>query len=304
MQCKKSVKIICLIVALGCILFVCRYYKEAFAINNVSNLTEKDTIKKSANQLLKKYNWAPMNSEEYVYFQKDTSIQPFIELEVGGKKTYDEMLNQKFYEPNLWVARFYHEGSTNGVYIYFTPNGQPYGFRVKKDYGNDYKNVDIDTAKKIAELECAKNWGIDFDNYKLHDTSEKTQTNSCKHYELIYERTDVTLDGGYYGIRVSIDGDNVTELNHFVNIPNNFTEKYKKLRIPNNVMTGVSKILVYGIYFVGCCILGLFLLRHKHRINFKKLLLTWGIVVIIQCAARLTSIDAIWVDYKDRKSVV
>src|SRR6185503_6122557 len=54
-----------------------------------------------------------------------------IELEGGGKPELARIIKEKIFAPYTWRVRRFKEGNAHETLIRFTPEGDPYGFRVK-----------------------------------------------------------------------------------------------------------------------------------------------------------------------------
>jgi hypothetical protein len=257
----------------------------------------------TADEMGKKYNLGPQGHRTAVMFHTDTFTKTFVELEAGGKDALTTMMEKNLFMPYTWKVRHFQEFEKNEVVFNFTPDGRAYSFKETLSENTPGNNISTHAAQEIAETSAHNYWHIDFTNYRLVETSEKTQLSLRIDHTFEYERTDYTVGEGFYRLRIIVSGDKVTEVSSYIKIPETFTRRYGEMRSANTTIASFAQSAMLLLYiFIGCG-LGLYYMMRKKWLLWKQAL-RWGI--FISAAITLASINQLpflWMYYQNALSV-
>lgn len=282
---------------IGAVIFTVKYFSSAYPIVTLDLKLDRQTALQSAKELAGKHAWGPENFEQAASFRLDTRIQNFVELDVGGTEAFAKMLEDGLYVPYTWGVRHFKEGETNETFIRFTPSGQAYGFVEKLPEDAPGAELSADSAKFIAETDATQKWGINLAEFELVEQSQEVRPGGRIDHNLVYERPDVQIGDGRYRLRLGVGGDKLTELTHFVKVPEAFSRRYQEMRSANNTIATLSIVGVAILYVIGGCIVGLFLLLRQRWVLWRKPLF-WGIfVAFVQVLAQINQWPLAWMNY-------
>ena len=65
-------------------------------------------------------------------------------------------------------------------------------------------------------------------------------------------------------MRLVVGGDKLTELTHFIKVPEAFERRYEEMRSANNAIAAFASFAMLILYIVGGCAVGLFFLLRQH----------------------------------------
>jgi len=133
------------------------YSPQLFEALNLKVSMKRREAAAQAEQLAHEHGLLPAQHHEAIMFEHDGDAQMFIELEGGGKKAFQELLHNKLYYPFTWKVRHYQEGNPEEHTLFFTPDGQPYGFVQVLSYTTPGTTISVQEAAALARYE-AKQW--------------------------------------------------------------------------------------------------------------------------------------------------
>jgi len=279
------------------IAFTIKYFSKAIPIVNIDIKMDRSSALANAKKLAEQFSWGPADHRQAAVFKTDQQAKVFVELECGGKDVLIKMMKDDLYMPYTWIVRHFKQFEKNEVYIKFSPDGKPYGFKEvisENEIGND---LPIDQAKKIAETDAEKNWNIDLKKYKLAESSKEVKPSMRGDHTFVYERIDKKIGDGFYRLKIVVSGDKVTEVNHFIKIPENFTNKYKEMRAANNAIAYGASLLFLLLYILGGCIIGLLFLFKSKYVLWKASLIVGSFVAVLFLINQINVIPIAWMSY-------
>ena len=239
----------------------------------------------------------PANFRQAASFALDSEVQTFVELEGGGKATFTGMLRDELYAAYNWRVRHFREGETNETLVRFTPGGRPYGFveTLKEDAPG--AALDAAEARRRAEADAAARWNIDLAPFGLVEQGQERRPGGRIDHTLTYERGTPTLGEGRYRLRLVVSGDRLTEVTHFVKIPEAFTRRYESMRSANNAIGIGSVVGMVLLYVVGGLGVGLFYMLRSRYVLWRQAAV-WGFIVgTLQALATLNEWPLMWMTY-------
>src|SRR5262249_8624613 len=128
---------------------------------------------RTARTLAGRYAWPPAGFDQAAEFGTDQQVQNFIELEGGGKDELGRVLKEKIFAPYTWRVRHFKEGDVHETLVRFTPEGEPYGFRIKLPDQESGDSQPETAARDVAETVARQEWKVDLGRYRLVESSKE-----------------------------------------------------------------------------------------------------------------------------------
>ncbi|MFC1841912.1 CPBP family intramembrane glutamic endopeptidase, partial [Candidatus Dependentiae bacterium] len=289
--------IVFIAIAIACAAFTYKYFSKAIPIINIDIKMDRASALKQADILAKKFGWGPKTYSQAASFDVDQNAKVFVELECGGQKEFINMMEKDLYMPYKWIVRHFKEFEKNETYIKFTHEGKPDGFKeiISEDSPGD--NISVEKARTIAETDATKHWNINFEPYKLAESSKEVKKNGRGDHTFVYERTDAKIGTGSYRLKIVVSGDRITEIKHFIKIPESFSNKYKEMRAANNLIAFFASLAFMLLYILGGCLIGLFLLHRQNFVIWKTPLIVGFIVALLFLINQINVLPIAWMGY-------
>src|SRR5262249_3933112 len=278
-------------------IFTFKNFSTAFPLVSINLKMDRPDALRLARSLAVKNDWPSKGFDEAAEFAANQEVQNFIELEGGGKPELRRIVQQNIFAPYTWRVRQFKEGDAHETLVRFTPEGEPYGFVVKLPDQEKGANTPVDEARHIAEEAAANEWRIDFTRYQLVESSKDLRPGGRADHTFVYERQDELAGEGRYRLRLVVGGEKLTELTHFVQIPEAFTRRYEQMRASNDAIGAFSQIVTFGLYIIGFCGVGLFFLIRYRWVLWRQPLL-WGLfIAFLLGLQQLNSWPLLWMGY-------
>ena len=289
--------IIFIAVSIAAAIFTIRNFSTAFPLVAIDLRMDREDAMRTARVLSEKNVWPPNAFDEAAEFSADQEVQNFIELEGGGKSELARILKEKIFAPYTWRVRHFKEGDAHETLVRFTPEGNAYGFRLKLPDQEKGESKPREEAQRIAEATARADWNIDFGRYQLVEASQDVRPGGRTDHTFVYERQDERIREGRYRLRLVVGGDKLTELTHFVQVPEAFTRRYEQMRSANDAINAASSIAVFSIYILGFCGIGLFFMVRQRWVLWRQPAL-WGVfIALLMGLQQLNSWPLVWMGY-------
>lgn len=290
---------------LSALLYICAFYifPQAFPIVHVDITMDLEQAIEQADIIAQKYNLGPVDYRNAALFNTDNNVKTFIELEAGGKDAFVAMMDEKLYMPYTWRIRHFKEHEKNESTITFTPDGKPYGFIETISENSPGAQLSEQEARIIAEDSAIHDWNVNLSLYKLVEASQKTEMSKRIDHTFVYERIYEKIGEGQYRLKIVVSGDKTTELTHFVKVPESFMRRYAHMRSANTTITVVASFIMYLLYVLGGCCIGLYWL-FRRRFQIIRPAVIWAF--IIACCTTLASANQLpiwWMSYNSAESI-
>jgi len=287
-----------IILSLASIIFSWNYFSTAFPIVNIDLTIDRLGSLKKAATLAKKFNWGPIHHDQSASFNIDQTTKIFVELEGGGKKEFIKMMKENLYMPYTWSIRNFREFDINETIIYLTPSGNFYGFIESLSENEPGASIELEKARTIAETWATEHGRIQLSEYKLVESSNELKSSGRMDHEFIYERLNKKIgENGFYRLKITVSGDKVTGLNHFIKIPEDFINRYKEIRATNNSIAFAAYIAFILLYFVIGCVLGLLFLMRKHFLIWRTPFIVGICLAFLKLIVDFNQLPIIWTLY-------
>lgn len=274
-----------------------RYFPQAFPIVHLNLTMNRQQALDAATERSASLQLGPLSYEQTARFYTDETTKLYVELDAGGTQRFTQLLDSHIYEPYRWQVRHFRQGAAHEVLFSFTPNGKPYGFLESIPEHEPGAQLSSQEAQHLAETEAMQQWGINFEHYKLIDSSQEIKLSKRIDHVFVYERTDEKLAEATYRLRLIVSGDKLTGVIHFVKVPEDFLLRYKELRASNKGIASAAMMFYMLVYFIGCCGLGLLILMRQRWVLWKQALIAAIIVSSLSFLTNLNQIPLIWMNY-------
>jgi hypothetical protein len=274
-----------------------RYFPVAFSILALDITMDRSQALDAARAIATRDGLGPAGFLQAASFGGDEEAQTFVELEGGGKEAFTRMLRENLYSAYAWRVRHYKESETNESTIKFTPDGRPSGFVEKFEEDAPGAALDAAAARALAERLASEKWNVDLAKFTLVEQGQERRPSGRVDHTFTYERNDATLNEGRYRLTLSVAGDRLSGVSHFIKIPEAFTRRYASMR-SNNELIGIgSTVGLAVLYVIGGIGIGLFFMMRQRSILWRTAAI-WGFVVgALQTLAAINELPLIWMAY-------
>jgi hypothetical protein len=247
-----------------------RYFPQAFSIVALDIAMDRERALADARQLMARDGRGPAGFRQAASFALDSEAQTFVELEGGGKDAFTGMLRTGLYSAYTWRVRHFREGDPNETTIRFTPQGRAYGFAEQLDENAPGAVLDAGAARGLAEAAAVARWNVDLTPFTLVEHGQERRVGGRVDHTLTYERAAPTLGEGRVRLRLGVAGDRLSEVTHYVQVPEAFTRRYAGMRSANDAIGIASVVGLALVYVVGGIGVGLFFMLRQRRVLWRQ----------------------------------
>ncbi len=287
-----------LLLACASAVYVYFNFDKANSLVNVNIQMNREEALKQAARLAEEFEIGPEGFKQAAAFRNDSHFQNFTELESGGLDTFNQIIAEGYYQPYYWSVRHFKEQEASEAVFRFKPNGEKYGFTEKIPETEKGPALTAEEALKIAEHNAIYNWNIDLEPYALVEQSKEEQTNGRVDHTFVYERTAKAVGEGKFRLRLTVSGDRLTAVDHYVKIPENFDRRYSEMRSANDTIATIATAIIVIIYGLFGVIFSIFILLRRRRLIWKPAVF-WGIGIALASVflLSLNSLQFSWFSY-------
>ena len=143
-----------------------------------------------------------------------------------------------------WSHRWFRPQQEVEYDVDVTPTGQVVGFRRAVPENEAGKNLDRDQARAIAENFLQKTLGRDLSKLEFLQAEDRTRPSRTDH-SFTWKEKNVALGEGSYRVALAVSGDSVTSYAEYVQVPEQWSRDYARLRSRNDSAQMVDEILFY-----------------------------------------------------------
>jgi hypothetical protein len=273
-----------------------RYFPRAFSLVTLDITMDRERALAEARTIAARDGLGPAGFRQAASFALDGEAQTFVELEGGGKEAFTRMMRDGLYSAYTWRVRHFREGEINETTIRFTPAGTPYGFVEKLDENAPGARVDAAAARQLAESSVGR-WGVDVSGFTLVEHGQERRVGGRIDHTLTYERSSPAIGEGRYRLRLVVSGDRLTEVTHFIFIPEAFVRRYASMRSANEAIGIGSVVGMALLYIFGGIGIGLFFMLRRRWVIWRPAAY-WGAAVgLMQALAMLNEFPLLWMTY-------
>jgi Type II CAAX prenyl endopeptidase Rce1-like len=273
------------------------YFPSAFSIVALDITMDRERALAEARRIADREHLEPPAYREAASFALDEEAQTFVELEGGGKDAFTRMMRERLYAAYTWRVRHFREGVPDETTIRFTPDGARYGFVEKLREEAPGAALSSEAARAIAERDAAARWNVPLVAFALVESGQERRTGGRVDHTFTYERRSPTLNEGRYRLRLVVSGDRLTEVTHFLKIPEAFTRRYASMRSANDAIGIGSVVGMALLYVFGGIGIGLFFMLRQRWVIWRPALIWGGIVSLLQALATVNELPLLWMTY-------
>src|SRR5438132_1558500 len=285
------------VLSAGAAIFTFRNFSTAFPLVSIELKMDRADALRSARTIAQRNAWPPEGFDQAAEFGGSQEVQNFVELEGGGKQELGRILKETIFAPYTWRVRHFKEGDAHETLIRFTPEGEAFGFRVQLPEQEAGDSISADVAQGNAETAARQDWNVDFNRYRLAESSKEIRPGGRTDHTFVYERQDERLREGSYRLRLVIGGNKLTELTYYVQIPEAFSRRYEEMRSANTAITAASSVATFVFYILGCCGIGLFFMIRRRWVLWRQAAI-WGVfIALLMGLDHFNSWSLLWMGY-------
>lgn len=281
-----------------------RFFPAAFPIVTLDLAMDREAAVARADTLARQYGWDPADARTAATFgQTDPEVQPYVELEAGGRDAFVGLAERGIHQPYVWTVRRFQEGAVEESRVRFTPAGEPYGFRLRlseDDPGSG--NLAEVEARAVAEG-TAGEWDVDLSSFELLESSEETQPGGRVDHTFVFERMDVTVEDGRFRLRIRVAGERASELAHFVFVPEAFSQRYRDMRSRNDAIAFASQSVFFVLFLLAGGVGGTAFLIRKRMVVWRPALVWGAVTAVLLGLGIVNSLPLSWMGYDPAVSI-
>ena len=284
-----------------------RLFPLAIPLVNLDIKLARSDAVAQAEHLALRLHLAPDGARSAARFASDQAAQNYVELEGGGKPAFGALVAGDVYAPYWWEVRLFKPGDASEAMIRFRPDGTPYGFvqKVPERFvpaNPDGLALDASVARRVAEVGARADWGVDFAPLHLLEQTQQRRTTGRVDHSFVYERTAGNLADSRFRLRLAVTGDALTEVAHYVFVPESFTRRFQSLRSANDTIAIAASLSAGLLYGIGGCIMGVLWLLRRHWLVWRPAVTAGFIVGGLLGAAVLANSPAAWFEFDTAQS--
>ena len=281
-----------------------RFFPTAFPIVTLDLAMDREAAVAQADTLAGRYGWDPSEARTAATFgQTDPEVQSYVELEAGGRDAFVGLAERGIYQPYVWTVRRFQEGAVEESRVRFTPEGEPYGFRLRLSE-DDPGSGNVAEVEARAEAErTAVEWGVDLSSFELLESSEETQPGGRVDHTFVFERMDAVVEDGRFRLRIRVAGERASELAHFVYVPEAFSQRYRDMRSRNDAITFASQSVFVVLFLLVGGVGGTAFLMRKRLVVWRPALVWGTITAVLLGLGIVNNLPLSWMGYDPAVSI-
>jgi hypothetical protein len=230
-------------------------------------------------------------------FISNRGLQNYVELEAGGLKVYNEIINNPDAMPHYWKVRRFAESQEKELTSAFSPKGLPLSFWLTIPDQEPGVALEEAAARTIAEQGAQAFLGERFNAYKPFETVVKRQTSGRADHIFTYEHESLKLAEARFRLVLRVAGDKLVGIDTLSHIPQAFDQRFDEMRAVNNQISQVANYLMVGLLVLGGLVGGGIWLHRRHQLRWKPALLLAAIVAIGLAAGVISNLPMSWMGY-------
>lgn len=276
------------LLSIGSAIFTIKYFGRAVPIVNLDlRMDRKQALEQAAN-IARQFNLGPSDYQQAALFNTDQTTKIYVELEAGGAQTFNDMVTGNLYSPYTWQVRHFRPFETNELRVIFKADGTPYGFIETIPDNVSGSALTLSEAEKIARHLASQHWNVNFDDFARVETSKSTKPNGRVDHTFVYERP-IKINKATYRLSIVVSGNKVTQLIHFVKVPQEFIHRFTQLRSSNRTLRHVADILRFLLYILGIGCFGFIILFRRRYLLWKTPIIVGLVIALLNSLEQLSS---------------
>lgn len=294
---RRWIRVLLCLAFMGSTAFTVRYFDAAWPAVTLDMRMEGDQARRSALALAQRLRCGPAGASAVASFDTEDEQIAFAEMEGSGRAALARLARDPLYTPYNWVVRLFRPGDPNEATFFFTPSGEPCGFR--EDVSEDVPGPSLSPAdaRRIAEHGLRTDWPFALDRYRLVETSREVVASGRTDHTFTYETSGPPLGTARYRLDAVVSGDRLTTACPYLDLPEAFSRRYAQMRSANDTIAGVATvILALGLFGLG--VLGsLGYLVRRRAVQWRPAMALAIALSMLLALASLSRLPLSWFSY-------
>lgn len=240
---RSDLWILTVLGVLGILLFLAKFH-ESFPSASIDLSIPKKQIVAKAMQWSRQLGYNPDGAIDSTIFEYDNDAKTFLEYELGQAKANELM--RKEIPTWYWRTRFCRPFQQEEANIAISTDGTLKFL----DYNipNDAKRPSLThaEARKLAEDFVQTKIGISLAGTELVDDAETKQVARTDH-SFTWKHLQPDYKDGLLYTYVYISGNQLTQFNHYLHVPQHFEHKYARMRAWNETLKRIANIIFMAL---------------------------------------------------------
>lgn len=295
---RPATWIVLALLAVGALTITALRFEEAFPVVALELEVDRSQVLESARERARRAGWGMDGYRSAVAFGlRDPEAKTYVELEAGGRRGWQELVEEGEFHPYVWTVRLFRPGETREARVRFAPDGSVRGFRLLLPEGEPGPSLSPDSARVLAEAAAHGEWDVALDLYRPVSASEEVRPGGRTDHTFVYERPDGEAGEARFRLRITVAGDRPAGVERFVEVPEAFTRRYAEMRSANEALAFFSSLGAGLLYVVLGCGVGLFFLLRGGLLRWRPAAAAALGVSGLLFAADLNRIPLAWMGY-------
>ena len=184
-------------------------------------------------------------------FSFDDDAKTFLEYELGQSEA--NVLMRDEIPIWYWSTRYCKPLKQEEFTCWLNPQGELVSYDHGIESDDELPDIEHDKALELSKNALTRDIRLDLSEYKLIEDGTIKQTHRTDHY-FTFEHTKRSYKGAKLRAYAYVSGNQLTQINNYLHIPEVWKRKYAKLRSYNEALYSVATIfytaLTTGVFFV------------------------------------------------------
>ena len=274
-----------------------RYFPRAFSIVALNITMDRERALDEARDVMAREKFGPAGYKQAASFTGDDEAQTFVELEGGGKEAFTRMLRDQ---------------SVRGIHM---ARAALQGGRNQRDHDPVHAGWKAVRLRRAGQGGCARRRArrsggtrdcrgrgdaVECRSSPVRRGGAGPGAPSIAAGSTTPSRTNAdirNLEGRSVPAPARRCRDRLTEVTHFIKIPESFTRRYASMRSANEAIGIGSVVAMALLYVFGGIGVGLFFMMRRRYVLWRQAAF-WGVTVgLLQTLASSTSSRSLWMSY-------
>lgn len=230
-------------------------------------------------------------------FISNRGLQNYVELEGGGVKAYQALVNNVDAMAHYWKVRSFAESQEKELTSTFSSKGVPLSFWLTIPDQEPGVALDEAAAREIAERGAREFLGERFNAYKPFESVVRRQTTGRTDYSFTYEHESLKLVEARFRLVLKVAGDKLVGVDTLCHIPEAFDQRFEEMRAVNNQISQVANYVMFGLLVLGGLVGGGIWLHRRHQLRWKPAFLLAATVATGLAASVISNLPMSWMGY-------
>jgi len=216
-----------------------RYDAKVFPSASINLKVPRIEIIRSARQLANKFGYDQANTIESTQFTVDNQAKTFLEYEFGI-----DQANQLMKEDLpiwFWRTRLCREHEQEEFRIWLNTTGKMQAFSHELENDKRLPSLSRQDALKLASEFIKGNSSLSLDSYTLTKSANYKQPHRVDH-SFTWQDNNRDFHGAKLRVQVAIAGNQVSQFNYYMYVPETFQRKFSTLRSSNQLLQSIASI--------------------------------------------------------------